>query len=57
MKIILPLIVLIVVMALLAITGKSSVHQEILIQSTPEKVWNTIKSGDYSQPCYAASTW
>ena len=49
MKIILPLIVLIVVIALLAITGKSSVHQEILIQSTPEKVWNTLlNTGDYS---------
>ena len=49
MKIILPLLVLIVVIALLAITGKSSVHQEILIQSTPEKVWNTLlNTGDYS---------
>jgi len=49
MKIILPLIVLIVVIALLAITGKSSVHQEILIQSTPEKVWNTLlNTGDYN---------
>lgn len=49
MKIILPLIVLIVVIALLAITGRSSVHQEILIQSTPEKVWNTLlNTGDYS---------
>lgn len=49
MKIILPLLVLIVVIALLAITGKSSVHQEILIQSTPEKIWNTLlNTGDYS---------
>ena len=49
MRIILPLLVLIAVIVLLAITGKSSVHQEILIQSTPEKVWNTlINTGDYS---------
>ena len=49
MKIILLLLVLIAVIVLLAVTGKSSVHQEILIQSTPDKVWNTlINTGDYS---------
>lgn len=49
MKIILPLLVLMAVIALLAVTGKSSVHQEVLIQSTPDKVWNTLmNTGDYS---------